>query len=554
MPNSVTSISPDTTDTTVAPDTSYSNTNPNPNPNITIQNVLPTTVPPNETKATSVTQISPTTPTTPTTSPQFVNLPDNFGASTTMAELANYFAKVVLIQMMSKFDVNTTMTPRDFISSMAKSDEKPNNSTTNGTTPTPPTTKTIGAGDFYKNVDTNPVIYAGKDYQTQIQQQGQQSTGNNGAQGMAPVMFQGGPSGSSGMGMDQNENMGDMSDMSAMDGNVIPKDKRENHDIQYDNEDISAKNEQLSEKLEEANAKKSESASQIANNNSEIEKLKNSTDANTPESQKKIKKLQDENNNHKNDIRNHEKNMREINNEIHGNNSKIKENTKELNSRKSWGQYFSEKGSSAYDSTKSIGNAASKSLGDAVTGAKKLVKGQDIDVLDTDHAKLLDQQKAENVKIGDLKQQLTSVKNLEEGDRISKEINKAEANKSNIDKQIVKNRSNYDEKQKKLNEIKKRVDKDDESVRRVPHSEVESINAGPHTHTQVSANHDMNAPHHSNNNPHLHDKQPNFFSRQASTLKNTFKRMGNIKDKHKHGGKKTKTKKNKKITKKVNIE
>jgi hypothetical protein len=277
-----------------------------------------------------------------------------------MSEVANYFAKVVLLELMSKFDVNTNMNLRDFLSTMAKGNSNTtNNSTANGASPA---TKNIGADEFFKSVDTNPFIYVGKDNQIQMSQQGQQSNGirsDNGIQGMAPVVFQGAPNGFSATGMDQNGNMGDMS---AMDGNSMQEQQqqdqqqisnieREEHEIQRHNEDINSHNEDLNRESNNLESKNKELENTINDNKSKLndidEKYKNATLEEKQKLDSERQAIKENNQKVIQEKRANEDNIRSTQKQIASNNATIEANNKTLadkeNSKKSFYQRNTER-------------------------------------------------------------------------------------------------------------------------------------------------------------------------------------------------------------------
>jgi hypothetical protein len=392
----VTTISPTTTTPVTRPVTTPSS------PTTT----TPVTTPSSPTTTNSTTINAPTS--TPSdeknklsqaTCPQFVNLPDHFGPSTTMAELANYFSNVFLVQLMSKFDINTSMTLRDILLNMNKVNNNMGNNmelNSNG----------IGSGSGIGNANgarsvgmmnnANPYSITSQDLQKNLNinndpginnngNAGQNQYGNNnenanenangyGDNNMNPNMGMGmGPMGMGGpMNTDHQQNR-DIDNMPM--SNMPIKDDRESHDIQYENEDLSAKNTELSEKHDALNQEKTNLTNDTNANNNEIEKLKkqlNEPNVNKDEIQKSIDELNEKNATNKNTIREKESNMRSLKNEMAGNESKIKSNTKEINSRKSWGQYFSEKGSSVSKGASAIKGVVSSVVSPPVKSVEDL--------------------------------------------------------------------------------------------------------------------------------------------------------------------------------------
>ena len=539
---------------------------PAPNPNITIQNVLPTTVPPNETKATSITQIQPTTTTKAPFSPTLINLPDNFGPSTTMSEVANYFAKVVLIELMSKFDVNTNMNLSDLLSVMSKNNSNTgsnNNGNGNGSgsgsgsgngsgigsgngsgngNNRVNTTNNSTSADLFNNLNAN--VNPGVD-NTNNNNMNQNSANNtdtpvssNNDMGM----------GSMGMGMGMGMPGFDMNNMGM--GNqddVTPKDTRSRLDIQNENANMELDNARRS-------ADNKELGEKIAKHEAELEELRK-----TPGSDPaKIKDLERNILEHKNTIA--------INENVMTDNERKKKANKSAEYKlKSNYEVASEVGKSAYDVTKrgvnAVGNAASDALTSAQDLASRAKYGKDISVLNDEHKALTDKKTAEETNIKKLEEELKGA-DVKRANQIRGEIDNAGKKVVALDKQITNKEAERTRQQTKIDAIKNKYTSNETTTtvphsEIVPHSEVAPINAS--THTGVSPHHDVNVHPHSTAIPHVHDsgehnKSPGFFSRHASSLNNTFKRMGNIGYHHKNGGKKTKTKKNKKITKKVNIE
>jgi hypothetical protein len=385
-----------------------------------------------------------------TTPPQFVNLPDNFGPSTTMAELANYFSNVFLVQLMSKFDINTSMTLRDILLTMNKVNNNMGNNmglnvngmgngnggvNGNGAVMN---NNTRTSKDLQKdlNVNIEPGIdNNGNIGQNQYSDNDTRNTGNDMGSGMGMGM---------GMGMNSGMGMGmSGSDMNNMgmgnEDNVTPKDTRSRLDIQNENADMDLQNNKIS-------AENKELSESIAKHEAELKVLRD-----TPGSDPaKIKELETKILDHKNTITKNENVMTD-------NDRKKKANKSAEWKLKSYSEVASDIGSSAYGAAKSVGNTVGDAGSSAYTGVKNLVKGPDYDTINANREKLLDQQTVSNNKIAEIEKQIDKTSDPAIAEKLKTQRDTEKKNLEKYENKLNKNEELYQKNQTKLQDIKDQV-------------------------------------------------------------------------------------------------
>ena len=393
------------------------------------------------------------------------NIPDKFGPNTTMAELANYFADVVLFQLMNKFDINTKMSYPEFISSLVASEEK-NDTAIQGENKSNVGSSSINGNinldankqslnernsgtlmrEFSINNNTdgnNSDNFISGAYGNSSSSDGY-STQNQGYPPSSPIgMGMGGPVG---MGMGGPVGMGGPMGTTGATGNQ--PDTRSRLDIQNENADMDLQKTKLS-------AENKEFDESITKNEIEIEKLKNED----PEGNaQRIKELE------ANNAYTLNKKAKNINT-LEDIARKQTANKKAENSLKGFRERAGEVGSGFVSATKSgvkaVGTAAKSgvtALGSAttsvITGAKNLVKGKDMDVLNTEHDQLSNQLGDEKAHLKELNQKLKDASTSEEGDQIKSDIQKSKNKQTNLVNKMLQNRNQYDIKESKLNAIK----------------------------------------------------------------------------------------------------
>jgi unconventional prefoldin RPB5 interactor 1 len=410
-----------------------------------------------------------------TTSPQVVKLPDNFGPSTTMAEVANYFAKVVLIELMGKFDVNTNMNLRDLLSVMAKDSSNTGsnnngnasgNSSSNGNgngngngSGSGNTSNNSASADLFKslNVTVDPGVDNKRSGSNNANNTDTSGSPNNdmgmGSMGMGSMGMGSMGMGSMGMG---SMGMGNKDD-------VTPKDTRSRLDIQNENANMELDNATRSSENKELNES-------IAKNEAELTKLKSDPTTNA----KRIKELEAENQVHKNKITINENVMTD-------NERKKKANNSAIYKSKSNYEVASELGKGAINVTKSGVKAVGDAASSAYTATKNLVKGPDYDTINANREKLLDEQTVSNNKIAELQKQIDKT---EDAAVAKKLIAQKDAEKKNLEKnkeKLKKNEELFQNNQITLQNIKEEdlnnnKDEDEDQNDRARNSDVnESI-------------------------------------------------------------------------------
>jgi hypothetical protein len=393
------------------------------------------------------------------TCPKFVNLPDHFGPTTTMTELANYFADVVLLQLMSKFDINTKMTFDQFANKLASSEN--NNTPIQGDNE-----NNLGSSSSNGKIDQNANIPINRNSKTLMGEFSinNSTDGNNpdnvisGAYGNSSssdgysAQNQGYPGGPIGMGMGGPVGMGDPVGMGGPMGTTgvtgNQPDTRSRLDIQNENADMDLQITTLSVENKELDES-------ITKNEIEIEKLKNED----PEGNaQRIKELEAEN---ADTLNKKAKNI----NTLEDIARKQTANKKAENSLKGFRERAGEVSSGFVSATKSgvkaVGTAAKSgvtALGSAttsvITSAKNLVKGKNMDDLNTEHDQLSNQLGDENAHLEELNQKLKDASTSEEAEQIESDIQKSRNKQTNLVNEILENRNQYDIKKAKLNDIK----------------------------------------------------------------------------------------------------
>jgi len=438
---------------TTTPPTIDNKITPAPNPVVTTPVVVTPSTPKTIVTIPATAPIDKKNQTPSTNPPQFVNLPDHFGPSTTMAELANYFSNVFLVQLMSKFDINTSMTLRDILLTMNKVNNNMGNNmglNNNGIGIGSGSVNANGARSVGMMNNANPYSRTSQDLQKDLNitidpgidnngNMGQEQNGNNnngnangyGDNYMNPNMGMG-----MGMGGPMSGYTGGPTD------DVNPKDTRsrldiqnENADMELDNANRSSENKELSEKINK--------------NEAELAKLKSDPTADPA----RIKELETENQRHKNTITKNENVMTD-------NDRKKKANiSAEWKTKSNW-EVVSDVGRSAHDYGKRGLNAFGDAASSAYTGTKDFAKqtmyGKDVDVLDQEHDALNAKKTANDQKLLDLNAELNKTepkKTLAETQRINKEIQKATTEKTNINNAITENRKKHTTKMNQIDDI-----------------------------------------------------------------------------------------------------
>ena len=401
---------------------------------------------------------------TPSTSPpQFVNLPDHFGPSTTMAELANYFSNVFLVQLMSKFDINTSMTLRDILLTMNKVNNNMGNNmglNSNG----------IGSGSVNTNrsdvVNANTrnskdllndlkITYEPGIDKTGVIDQNQSSTTASENTDNYPGMGTGmGMGMGMGMPMDMNQNMN------------TPMDTRSRLDIQNENANMDLQNTKLSAENNSLNAEKASLTEAMNKNTKDLEELKKDPTANA----ERIKQLETENTQHQLAIKEKEVQITKNQNEQADIQRKLKANKyAEWKTKSNW-EVASEVGSSAYDYGKRGVNAVGDAATSALKSGKNLLNGPDYDTINANREKLLDQQKVSNDKIAELEKQINETNDPAITKKLKDQRDTEKKNLEKYENKLNKNEELYQKNQTKLQDIKDQVSNkndDDEMPRTV---------------------------------------------------------------------------------------
>jgi len=409
------------------------------------------------------------------TYPQFVDLPDHFGPSTTMAEVANYFSNVFLVQLLSKFDIKTSMTLRDILLTMNKVNNNMGyNSNGIGSSRNGSSGNGIGNGSgngigngigngsgnmqqiTSDNLMDNLKITQGTSIAT-YNDPLQYSTSNNGANGVDPN--NNGANNANGFNPMQLPFNGYNPSPENPTGDVNPKDTRSRLEIQNDNADLDLKNTKLDTENNSLNAEKASLTEEVTKNTKAIEDLKKNPNPNDEEKEK-IKQLEKENATHQLAIKEKEVQITKNQSEKEDIQRKLKANKyAEWKTKSNW-EVASDVGNSAYGVAKSGANVLGSAASSAYTGtkdfAKQTIYGKDIDVLNKDHQVLKDKETAIDNKLRDLNAELNKKdpnKTLADTERIKKEIKQATTEKTNINNAIKENRKNHTIKMGQINEI-----------------------------------------------------------------------------------------------------
>jgi len=515
------------------------------------------------------------------------DIPDKFGPNTTMAELANYFADVVLFQLMSKFDINTSMNLRDILLTMNKANNNMGNNmglNSNG----------IGSGNMIGNVTANGFgngvvnpnnnARTSKDLLEDLKINiepgidntgtgtGQNQYGNtsdNTAGNMYPGMGMG-----MGMGMGSMGSMG-MGSMGTGTGTGTGSmgnqpDTRSRLDIQNENADMDLQNTKLSAENESLNAEIASSTEQVTKYTTELNELKKNPNPNDEENER-IKQLESTIAQEQVAIKEKGVQITKNQNIQADNERKLKANKYAEWKRKSNWEVASDVGSGAYDygkrSLNAVGNAASDTLTGAQDLASRMRYGKDISVLNDEHKALTDKKTAEEANIKKLKEEMNGAdgKRLRE---IQREIDKSNKNIGALDKQITNKETERTKQQGKIEAIKNKYT-DDEMPTSVPSpvvsnaSRIEApesrnanqitsdhehdenaqneIRSGTHAHAQITEKHPEG-----HGTPSVRTRMSNAVEHGTNFIRKRFIRTGGTK---KLGGKKLKTKKTIKLQK-----
>jgi hypothetical protein len=391
-----------------------------------------------------------------------INLPEKFGPSTKLSEIANYFANIVLIQLMSKFDVNTKMTLDDFLKAVVKNstltssnDNANNNSSNNNKI----TGKTVNPNATSKNLlnslndNSNNTGISNSTYQREIPVGVPVNDPNANMMGMNNGYGQGYGQG--------NMSLDGLNSLNSLFGNRTSeeeKDTRKREEIQNENVEKSLENSNLSRENEE--------------HKKEIERLQKEGG---PDSKKEIDRLHAE--------------IAKNENNIEGNNRTIKENDHAINKTKTTWEKTKEMGTKAKDALKSGATAIASAPGVVYEKGKKIFNGKDIDVLDTEHANLSIKLSDKNTELAKLQSNLLNRKNdegedlnLQQTKNISNQIKKIENESKNIQKQQENIKRSRDYKELKIKNIINKTIKPENTMHHTIHSVNNNHNKGNTSH------------------------------------------------------------------------